>query len=284
MEKEHEEDIRHELDNEFAHLRDLLYAPDPSLQESSNAPASQFEGENAHPRSVDSDTKIVSLAPEAQDADYDRHVRELAFDKRSKPKDRTKTEEELALEEKEALEKAEEQRRKRMLGIEDDESEGEGRSKRKRKRGGDDLEDDFYEEEKDDWAGLGAGLGIEQTNKHMDEGEATSEGISEAEEDDGDEGSDTYSFDDDSRGAEDEEGEQENLTPSSAKTKLKSLDGSSKPDRELPYTFPAPVNHDEFLEIVMDVSEKDVPTVVHRIRTLYHTSLAPDNKFKLQVR
>ena len=28
--------------------------------------------------------------------DYDQHVRELAFDKRSKPKDRTKTEEEKA--------------------------------------------------------------------------------------------------------------------------------------------------------------------------------------------
>ena len=40
-------------------------------------------------------------------------VRELAFDKGSKPKDRTKTEEELALEEKEALEKVE---RTRMLG------------------------------------------------------------------------------------------------------------------------------------------------------------------------
>jgi nucleolar protein 14 len=49
-------------------------------------------------------------------------VRELVFDQRSKPKDRTKTEEELALEAKIALEKAERQRIRRMNGEDDDES------------------------------------------------------------------------------------------------------------------------------------------------------------------
>ena len=56
-----------------------------------------------------------------EDINYDQHVRELALDKRAKPKDRTKTEEELALEAKEALEKAERKRLQRMMG-EDDES------------------------------------------------------------------------------------------------------------------------------------------------------------------
>ena len=32
-----------------------------------------------------------------------------------------------------------------------------------------------------------------------------------------------------------------------------------------------------------DLDDEDVPTVVQRIRTLYHTSLGADNKFKLQV-
>ena len=33
-----------------------------------------------------------------KDQEYDQFVRELAFEKRAKPKDRTKTEEEIALE------------------------------------------------------------------------------------------------------------------------------------------------------------------------------------------
>ena len=89
------------------------------------------------------------------DGDYDQRVRELAFDKRSKPKDRTKTEEELALEEKEAFETAERRRQRRMLGQNDSDSEEEGTKKGKRKRGADDLD---LEEGSGEWSGLGAGL------------------------------------------------------------------------------------------------------------------------------
>jgi nucleolar protein 14 len=91
------------------------------------------------------------------DGDYDQHVRELAFDMRSKPKDRTKTEEELALEEKEASEKAERRRQRRMLGQNESDSEEEGTRKGKRKRGAsaDDLD---FEEGSGEWGGLGAGL------------------------------------------------------------------------------------------------------------------------------
>ena len=39
--------------------------------------------------------------------EYDRIVRELAFEKRARPTDRTKSEEEIALEEKNKLEKLE---------------------------------------------------------------------------------------------------------------------------------------------------------------------------------
>jgi nucleolar protein 14 len=49
------------------------------------------------------------------DGDYDQRIHELVFDKRSRHKDRTKSEEELALEEKEAMEKAERRSQRRML-------------------------------------------------------------------------------------------------------------------------------------------------------------------------
>ena len=169
--------------------------------------------------------------------DYDQHVRELAFDKRSKPKDRTKTEEQLALEEKEALEKAERRRQNRMLGQNESDSEEEGTVKRKRKRGADDLD---FDEGSGEWSGLGAGL------------DQTSTPLSEASEEE----------------AEEVGGTSDN--ESSAK-------GDAGSD------FPCPGSHEEFLQIIEDLDDEDVPTVVHRIRTLYHTSLGADNKFKLQV-
>ncbi|KAF5363593.1 hypothetical protein D9756_000300 [Leucocoprinus leucothites] len=273
IEKEQEENIRHELDNDFAALRDLLYAPDPSLKATDTTPLDKLR------RLDDKPSDATILPPGAQDAGYDHHVRELAFDKRSKPKDRTKTEEELALEEKEALEKAEKQRRKRMLGLEDSENEDEGKTRRKRKRGGDDLEDDFFDDEGHDWAGLGAGLeagmGADaeedevEEDKSDDEGEESSAGEEDEEDYETSEG-----------GSEDEDGEQEDLTAVVANGKGKA---SSSTYQELPFTFPAPGSHEEFLEIIENVKDGDVPLVIQRIRALYHTSLAPENKLRLQA-
>ncbi|KAJ7771047.1 nucleolar protein 14 [Mycena maculata] len=266
MEREEEDNVRHELDQEFDSLRDLIYAPDPSASGSNSIP-------------LGSVPKPIEIEP--QDVDYDQRVRELAFDARAKPKDRTKTEEEVALAEKEALEKAERRRRKRMLGLEESDSEEEdGRSRKKRKRGGDDLEDDFDDEET--WDGIGAGLGDQAPAvTGGDEGSSASE--EEDEEAGGEDGDD-----DDSDGGEDRdkdeeeeevEGDHENLVASAKPSKRK----SKATDKELPFTFPCPATHEELLEILAEVDDKDVPTVIQRIRALYHTSLAPENKFKLQV-
>ncbi|GLB34168.1 putative nop14-like protein [Lyophyllum shimeji] len=266
MEREQEENVRHELDQDFAALRDLIYAPDPSTAGSNSAPG------------LSSEAAVLTIP--AESGDYDQHVRELAFEKRAKPKDRTKTEEELALEEKEALEKAERRRQKRMVGLDESDSEDEGKSRGKRKRGGDDLEDDFVNDE--DWEGLGAGLSEAAT------GIADSKGSEAAEEDgyseDGSEdGSEEASDDVDSEDSEDEaeEGEHEALVQlRNGAPRKKSAKGKAK---ELPFTFPCPSTHEEFLEIVDDVADADVPTVVKRIRALYHPSLGPDNKSKLQT-
>ncbi|KAF9462063.1 nucleolar protein 14 [Collybia nuda] len=284
IEREQEDNVRHELDMDFDSLRDLIYAPDPSST-----------GSNSVPLGVRPDTAVPPIGlpsiPGPQDNDYDQRVRELAFDKRSKPKDRTKTEEELALEEKEALEKAERRRRKRMLGLEESDSEDDGKSKGKRKRGGDDLEDDF-DDDGADWAGLGAGLGgdavegkdlgdgEDESEDSEEDGEGSDEDEDEDEDDDADEGeSGSGESDDDS---EVEEGDHEDLVQT-MKVLKKKLSKPKSSNKELPFTFPCPATHDEFLEIVDDVEDKDVPIVVQRIRALYHTSLGPDNKFKLQT-
>ena len=270
IEREHGENVRHELDHEFDMLRDLIYAPDPSSTGSNSIPLG--------PR-VDSTPPFAVPEVPHGSGTYDQYVRELAFEKRAKPKDRTKTEEEVALEEKEALEKAERRRRKRMLGSEESDSEAEGQDRKKRKRGGDDLEGDSADEYA--WGGLGEGLGmqahVEEEESDLDEGETDKVGGEGVEDQDSD------SVDsDDSEGSVVDAGEYADLVvahqpPAST--------GKSKPPstQELPFTFPCPSTHEEFLSIVDDVDEEDIPTVVKRIRTLYHTSLAPDNKFKLQV-
>ena len=283
MEREKGETIRQKLDEEFSSLRNLLYAvpaataTDDGLSEQATSaqPAASDPPEPSIPKMPEDELLLAS-----QDLDYDQHVRELAFDKRSKPKDRTKTEEELALEQKEVLEKAERKRQRRMQGLDETESE----ISKKRKRGGDDLEDDFDEEAP---GGLGAGLGEEASDGEISDG-AISGG--EGEEGSGEETSGDEEIDEEESAkesadeAEGEEGEQEELvaTSTSKKGKAKKKQASTL-NQELPYTFPCPETHDEFLEIIEEIDDKDVPTVVQRIRTLHHTSLAAQNKFKLQV-
>ncbi len=267
-------------------MRSLLYAPDPAEKREA-APEVEETGTKAAP---------ITLPVDEKDQEYDQFVRELAFEKRAKPKDRTKTEEELALEEKEALEKAEKQRLRRMQGLEDsdDEDEGGKGKGKKRQRGGDDLDDDFMDEEEGDgvWPGLGAGLegqevasGSEDEDEEEDDGEEGEDGSEDEDEDDDEdeEVGDAIASDYSESEGEDagEEGESEALVKPSKNRPKKTKTAQGK--KELPYTFPCPETHDEFLEIIEDIDDADVPTVVKRIRTLHHPSLAQDNKYKLQV-
>ena len=266
MQQEKDEDLRHQLDQDLESLRSLLYSADPE-------------------RSAD-EVKLSAAveAPNAEDQEYDKAVRELAFEQRAKPKDRTKTEEELALEEKQALERAERKRQRRMQG-EDPDSEGEkGPRKRLKQIGGDDLEDDFY-------GGDGFGPGLQEDEPDgSDEDIEDDEGEEEEEEEDvvwgsGDGGDDEDGEDDEGDAWSEpeglgsaEEGDDVELVP-----KRKGRAGKLSAEKELPYTFSCPESHEEFLDILEDVKDEDVSTVVHRIRTLHHPSLAEGNKLKLQV-
>ncbi|THH16411.1 hypothetical protein EW146_g4222 [Bondarzewia mesenterica] len=264
MDRGKDDNLRHQLDQELDSIRSLLFAPDPlsaSLEKPSTAPFSDAKKDN--------------------DQEYDQFVRELVFEKRAKPKDRTKTEEELALEEKEALEKAERRRARRMRGEGDVDSDEEGPGLGKRKRGvrsADDLEDDFHEEG-EDWGGIGAGL--EKDDASSGEEEDDEDGGEEVGSDQADEDeSEDDSEDGDSDGVDEEgrsEGQPDDLVPSKKRRHVPST------KMELPFTFACPSSHEELLDIIEEIEEKDVPTVVQRVRTLYHPSLAPDNKFKLQA-
>jgi nucleolar protein 14 len=231
-------------------------------------------------------TTNAPAQPVATDKDYDQFVRELAMDKRAQPKDRTKTEEEIALEEKEALELAEKKRLRRMMG-EQEESEDETGVRSKRNRGGDDLDDDFILED-DTFEGIGSGLkngsGEDEDDRDNDEEDETEE--SSGKEDDAENsgepssGEDSENYGPSDEGEEAEEGSLEEIAP----TRTKKAKKFSKKQTELPFTFPCPSTHAGFLDIVENVNDSLVGTVVERIRKLHHPSLHAENKFRLQVR
>src|SRR4051794_17679463 len=172
-----------ELDDELAELRTLLQPSaqdvsvfDPRKTGSNDVPLGRTrvdgaEETGAAPASAQEATKT------ADEMDYDQYVRALAFEARAKPKDRIKTEEELAKDEKERLEAAERDRLRRMKGLGPEASDDDGGSRKRRKvKGnegmkkksrdrrpeGDDLSDDFVisgEEDDDEDFGLGEGIG-----------------------------------------------------------------------------------------------------------------------------
>lgn len=105
-EKRQDEEMRIELDNELKEIRGML----------NRAPLPPQTNEFQHRQENVADVADV----ENEYDEYDLQVRELTFEKRARPSERTKTEEEIAVEEKEKLEKAEMQRIRRMQGLDSD--------------------------------------------------------------------------------------------------------------------------------------------------------------------
>ncbi|GAA5887400.1 hypothetical protein JCM5296_007127 [Sporobolomyces johnsonii] len=240
--------------------------------------------------------------PKADDEEkdpYDSYVRLLALEPRAHATNRLKTPLELAQQAAEELKAREEKRLKRQRGERDDssdEEDGEGKKDRKGKGKrvpqADDLEDDYLEE------GFEGGAGSDGEEEGLGKGlEGTDVGAESEEEESGeDEGSDDEEGDEDEDdemdvgdlSAEDSdedavEGEAEALVASSAAAPVAVPTAYGKP--ELPYTFPCPTTHSEFVKLLTSsgIKEEDTPLVVKRIRTLYHPGLAEGNKEKLQV-
>lgn len=263
--READDNLRHEVDQELDVIQRLLFSMPEDRISLLVKPAVESNTDD-----VPSHEAPTPLA----DQQYDRALRELVFEKRARPTDRLKTEEEQALEEKQRLEKAERARLRRMNGEADYDSEEEGvLHRRKRAPQADDLDDDFVADE--DTAFLGAGL-PDDASSHESSDNSTDDSETDQE-------SETQSLEGDlaetpsesSVGSEDED-----LVQPKDITSHRKITGKPK---ELPYTFPCPSTHDEFLDIAADVPDEDLITIVQRIRALYHPSLAEGNKAKLEV-
>ncbi|ODH39833.1 hypothetical protein ACO22_01776 [Paracoccidioides brasiliensis] len=216
------------------------------------------------------------------DKEYDQRLKQLAFEKRAKPLDRTKTEEERAEEEAEKLKQLEKERLRRMQGENDESSENEENASDR------EMGD---ESERDDAKAFGLAqpssvteLGVEEEDDFiidsdlvesdseadlsLDESDIASSADEEESEDKEDEfiGSLVLPPDaDDGKGFAD------------TNAGLSTVSGN----RSLAYTYPCPENHEHFLQIIQAVKTEDLPTIVQRIRALHHPRLHGDNKSKL---
>ncbi|WVQ78276.1 hypothetical protein IAT38_000361 [Cryptococcus sp. DSM 104549] len=292
QQREIDAELRDELDEGLDDLRLLLQTdaparPTPNMLASTSRPPINLSGS----------TPAVNVP--AEDAgDYDQIVRSLAFDSRAKPKNRTKSEDELALEEKEMLEKAEAKRLSRMRGesVSDDE-EGGSRKKRKTEGGkpdADDLDDDYVENDEL----LGPGLTREEIeamdlsgSEQGEQGEGDEEesgeedGSEEDEDDDEEEGdeedSDAESAMEDLDDDADLGSDAEEAEPVVKKSKGKKAARTEKV-KEIPFTFICPTSLEDFEDILEPLEDSALPIVVQRIRALHHPSLAAGNKEKLQ--
>ena len=287
--KEDDDDLRAELDKDLQGIFSLL----KSNERQALAPPPP-EGKIRADMAMNPDRAALLSGKDRSQADkeYDERLRQMAFDKRAAPTQRTKTEEERLEEEARKLKELEDQRLWRMRG-EQDSSDDEVT------KAGEDLQgdEDGALQDDEDLLGLGAGIPAQGESKQInveDEDDFFIEDDLVASGSDvelsGDENSSAGSAGSQSDDKEDMEFVQgflskddagrEGLVHSAVNGGPALADGIAS---NLAYTYPCPQTHAELLQITEDVPIANLPTIVQRIRALYHPKLQSDNKAKLGV-
>ncbi|KAL6240526.1 nucleolar complex protein 14 [Rhinocladiella similis] len=210
--------------------------------------------------------------------EYEANLRELKLEARSKPSVRTKTDEEKAAEEAARLEELERKRVRRMKG-EAESSEDE-----------DDAElgpDEDFEEDDAEAFGLAAPEAAPRKDLDVeDEDEFVLDDDLVASDSEAEMASDQDEDEDESEEEPEDDGDDDFINglvlPKQPKSKTDPTEKVAI-SNNLAYTFPCPQTHDEFLEVTKDAEFTDLPTIVQRIRALYHKGLAQGNQEKLDV-
>ncbi|KAG5513499.1 hypothetical protein PMAC_000931 [Pneumocystis sp. 'macacae'] len=213
-----------------------------------------------------------------KDIQYDLSVKELSYEKRAYPSARTKTEEEIAQEKAEELQKLEEERLKRMKYEDFSENENIENS-------GiffseeDNLEDDFINDDNNQTDNDTEFYSFEKETPEKYEYEKTN-GI-------------PHNVNNIENSSNLDKRETignltcDNIVHKSEDTAFESFDkfynfDSEKKKKSIAYVYPCPSSILEFLSILKNINQEDIPKVVNRIKILYHPSLHPLNKEKLQ--
>lgn len=291
--KEDDDDIREILDKGLPQIFDALRGIKPEQPKPvtppvpASAPVSAPTPAPAPEFAVNPDRAalIGGKDRDVADREYDQRLKQLTYDKRSQPQDRTKSAEELAQEEAERLKRLELERLRRMEGIEDEDS-SENEEPKEHEAGSDEEE-----ELPDDAKAFGLhslthrpDMDVEDEDDFViDSDLVESDSEADLSPDESDESESEAESEDD---AEEREFVGDLTLPPDAHIKSITIDASTaRPAQpvndKLAYTYPCPESQEHFVEITKDVDPNDLPIVVQRIRALYHPKLHPDNKTKL---
>lgn len=273
--KEDDEDEREKLDQE---LPELLAIMKGRLQ----LPG----GPQMHQNPLDDQPEQPAQARASdltKNQQYDKQLREMVLDRRSRPTDKTKTEEEKAQEKADHLHALEEQRLRRMRGeVLDEEEEPD-----------DQVAGGQQGTELDDAQMFGLGSGIAGSVSKPDRGVEDEDDFildddliaSDSAPDISDD-SEAASHSEDPGDADDDDREFiGDLANDDIRPRLTAVTGASeKGETEYPLRcYPCPQSHAEFRETVRGIPQQELPMVVRRIRALYSAELDSDNKRKLGV-
>lgn len=282
--KEDDDDLREKLDQDIGELMGLLQGvkkppPPPKAEETA---ATNGDGPVMNPERQ----KLLA----GGDKDYDKYMKQLTNEARAAPSNKSLTAEEKAQKEAERLKELEEKRQKRMRGenVSDDEKDA--------APGADvDIREDDEDEMPDEAADFGFTSSVAQPKKAkeeqlvlddedefaLDEDLVASGSEAEMSDDESGEGSEDDS-DADGEPHEDEEDEfvteilGSNGATGSNATKVGERTATTTSG--VAFTYPCPRSHDELLGIVKDLPAEQLPTVIQRIRALYHPSLSASHK------
>jgi len=274
--KDDDEDLREQLDKEMPNIHELLRG---ITKKRPTAPAADIPGMNPERAALLNGTDKIKF-----DKEYDLRLRQMAQDKRSKPTEKSKTEEQVAQEIVRKLQELEAKRLRRMQGAPESSDEEDEK----------DAKPDVENEE--DFC-LGAGiktrpsmaeLGVEDEDDFLIDDDLVATGTdadSSDNESDDEEVDELVDKDDDEfvKGllTEEEAKRPEFLSGANAPIPEVEEPASNGINGDLAYKFNCPQSHDELLEITKAVNILDLPIVVQRIRALYHPKLSSENKGKL---
>ena len=275
--KEDDDDLIAELDKGLPEVFALLRsAPRPPIQDQKPM--------DAHPIMNPDRAALLNGKDRSQaDKEYDERLRQMAFDQRSKPTERTMTEEEKLQQEVQKLKELEEKRIRRMEGVQSDSDEGSDAGKEYLYGEEDADQDEEYK------LGLGSGLtkqiaiqelGVEDEDNFVFDNLSASgseENISQNGNSDNESGH-TSDEDEFVQGLM-----SKNNTWRDGPRPTRNPDGKPLPNNtaDIAYTYACPQNHDDWLHITKNIPADSLPTIIQRIRALYHPKLNSENKVKL---
>ncbi|KAF2403744.1 Nop14-like protein [Trichodelitschia bisporula] len=256
--KEEDEDVREELDKGIGDLRAVLGGLQNSLAKLPK-PAAAESAFAAKPKEAD------------PFGDYDKEIRKMALDRRSKPADRTKTDEEKIQEEAERLKELEEKRLRRMKGEAEESDEEE--SEASESVGNESDQEEEEEEEADDAVEFGLPSNtrvLERPAGFEDEDEflVDVEMASSDEEDNESVGNSDSDSDSDSHASND----------GGDDLREEDLEGSTLGLKSIQT---CPRTYEDLLAAIEGVAWEHVTEAIRRIRVLHDLSLSADNRGKL---